>query len=43
MAMQKFRVYDYDSDVAHLLVTDSSIKNSFTKTDKGFKINEDHI
>jgi len=35
--------YDYDSDIPHLLTTDSSIKNSFTETDMGFKINEDQI
>ena len=29
MTMQKFRDYNYDSDVAHLVKTDSSI-NTFT-------------
>ena len=32
-----------DSDAAHLLATDSSIKNSFIETDMGFKINEGQI
>jgi hypothetical protein len=43
MTMQKFKDYNYDSDAAHLLTTDSSIKNSFIETDMGFKKNEDQI
>jgi len=43
ITLQKFVDYDYDSNVPHLLTTDSSIKNSFIETDMGFKINEDQI